>query len=273
MPQHLSCDFREVDDDIVMPQFERHVCVDYSGAKTPTESLRGLRVYAADWVMPPREVPPPPSPRKYWTRRGLAEWLVAQLAGGKPTLVGIDHGFSFPLAYFEKNRLAHDWPKFLDDFQKHWPTDGDTNVSAVRRGKGAKRKGDPSWLRLTERWTAGAKSVFQFGVPGQVAPSTHTGLPWLRFIRERCGDRVHFWPFDGWKIPAGRSVLAEVYPSLWTRRFAAEDRNGDQHAAFSVAAWLRRADADGSLPGYFHPALEPKERKQAEIEGWILGVL
>ncbi len=108
-----------------MPQFERYIGIDYSGAKTPTESLPGLRMYAADWVMPPREVPPPTSPRKYWTRRGIAEWLVAELSGGKPMLVGIDHGFSFPLAYFEKHRLARDWPKFLDDFQEHWPTDGE----------------------------------------------------------------------------------------------------------------------------------------------------
>jgi hypothetical protein len=105
-----------------MPQFERYIGIDYSGAKTPTDGLPGLRVYEADWVMPPREVPPPPSPRKYWTRRGLAEWLVAELSSGKPVLAGIDHGFSFPLAYFEKHQLAHDWPKFLDDFQQHWPT-------------------------------------------------------------------------------------------------------------------------------------------------------
>lgn len=116
LTQNLSCDSREVDDDNVMPQFERYIGIDYSGAKTPTESLSGLRVSAADWVMPPREVPPPPSPRKHWTRRGLAEWLVAELSGGKPTLAGIDHGFSFPLAYFEKHRLARDWPTFLDDF-------------------------------------------------------------------------------------------------------------------------------------------------------------
>jgi hypothetical protein len=36
---------------------------------------------------------------------------------------------------------------------------------------------------------------------GSVAKSTHTGIPWLRFIRERLGSRVHFWPFDGWEIP------------------------------------------------------------------------
>jgi hypothetical protein len=258
-----------------MPQFERYIGIDYSGAKTPTESLRGLRVYSADWVMPPREVPPPPSPRKYWTRRGLAEWLVAQLSGGKPMLVGIDHGFSFPLPYFEKHRLAQAWPKFLDDFHKHWPTDEDIYVDFVRdglNGNGGARQGNSRWRRLTELRAGSAKSVFHFDCQGSVAKSTHAGLPWLRFIRERCGDRVHFWPFDGWEIPAGRSVLAEVYPSVWMRQFPADDRTDDQHAAYSVAAWLRGADADGSLSGFFNPPLEPQERTQAQIEGWILGV-
>jgi hypothetical protein len=37
---------------------------------------------------------PPPSPRKYWTRRGIAEWLIERLAEDVPSLVGIEHGFS-----------------------------------------------------------------------------------------------------------------------------------------------------------------------------------
>ena len=73
----------------------------------------------------PIEVPPPPSPRKYWTRRGVAEWLIEKFGDPTPTLVGIDHGFSFPLRYFEVHRLSPDWPSFLDDFQRHWPTDED----------------------------------------------------------------------------------------------------------------------------------------------------
>jgi hypothetical protein len=81
--------------------FARTIGIDYSGAETPTASLKGLRVYLAEGDAAPIEVPPPPSPRKYWTRRGIAEWLVERLAEGVPTLVGIDHGFSFPLRYFE----------------------------------------------------------------------------------------------------------------------------------------------------------------------------
>jgi len=84
-----------------MPAFAQYVGIDYSGAQSPTASLKGLRIYAADRASPPVEVIPPPSARKYWTRRGIAEWLVERLAEDAPTLVGIDHGFSFPIRYFE----------------------------------------------------------------------------------------------------------------------------------------------------------------------------
>ncbi len=101
--------------------------------------------------------------------------------------------------------------------------------------------GNACWRRLTEERAGGAKSVFHFDVPGQVAKSTHAEIPWLRFIRQRMGDRVHFWPFDGWDIPTGRSAIAEVFPALWSRDFPREGRTGDEHDAYSIAAWLARA--------------------------------
>jgi hypothetical protein len=259
-----------------MSAFTRYIGIDYSGAETPTASLKGLRVYQAEGNAPPTEVPPPPSPRKYWTRRNIAEWLVERLAENQPTLVGIDHGFSFPLRYFEVHRLLPDWTTFLDDFQRHWPTDDDnTYVDFVRdglHGNGAARMGNSRWKRLTEERTGRAKSVFHFDVQGSVAKSTHAGIPWLRFIRQRLGQRVHFWPFDGWDIPAGRSAIAEVYPSLWSRSFAVEGRTRDQHDAFSIAAWLSRADRDGTLAAFLKPDLTPPDRTVAQVEGWILGV-
>jgi hypothetical protein len=260
-----------------MPLFERYIGIDYSGAKTATSSLQNLRIYSAGRETPPSEVQPPPGPRRYWTRRGIAEWLCAELRQDKLTIVGIDHGFSFPLRYFEKHLLPPDWPAFLDDFQHHWPTDEDNMyVDFIRKGLygcGAERNGDPAWLRLTEQWTATAKSVFLFDVQGSVAKSTHTGLPWLRHIRANTGGKVHFWPFDGWAIPKDKSVVAEVYPSLWTRRYPKEERDNDQQAAYAAAAWMRRHDSDGSLEVFFNPPLTPAERSVAEIEGWILGVL
>lgn len=256
--------------------FDRYIGIDYSGAQTPTSSLKGLRVYGADRLTGPAEVQPPPSARRYWTRRGLAQWLVETLAGERMTLVGIDHAFSFPERYYEQHRLRPDWPSFLDDYQKHWPAGEDNMyVDFIRdglHGDGSARTGSTRWRRLTERRAGGAKSVFHFDVPGSVAKSTHAGLPWLRYIRAALGDRVQFWPFDGWTIRPGRSVIAEVYPALWSRSFSRDDRTADQHDAYSVTAWMQRADRDGSLATYFEPALSPAERAVADIEGWILGV-
>ena len=124
-----------------MPKFTRYIGVDYSGAQTPTASLNGLRVFLVEGDKPPAEVLPPPSPRKYWTRRCVAEWLVEKLAEDVPTLVGIDHGFSFPLRYFEFHNLPPDWQEFLDDFQRHWPIDEDICVDFVRDGLRDNRTG------------------------------------------------------------------------------------------------------------------------------------
>jgi hypothetical protein len=259
-----------------MTAFSRYIGIDYSGAQTPNASLKGLRVYLAEGAAPASEVPPPPSPRKYWTRRGIAEWLALRLAEEVPTLVGIDHGFSFPLRYFEVHHLPPDWPAFLDDFQHHWPTDEDnTYVDFIRDGicgDGGARTGSNRWRRLTEERAGAAKSVFHFDVQGSVAKSTHAGIPWLRYLRQQLGERVHFWPFDGWTIPAGRSAVVEVYPALWRHENATEDRTPDQHDAYTVATWLQQADRDRRLQRALGPTLNPSERAVAGVEGWILGV-
>lgn len=256
--------------------FRRYIGIDYSGAKTPVAGLSGLRVYVATPKEEPTEVRPYADPKRHWSRRGIAEWLVACLRERTPTIVGIDHGFSFPMAYFERYGMPPDWRAFLDDFVHHWPTDGaDTSVDLVRNGTvglGRERMGNSRWRRLAEVRSRGAKSVFHFGVPGSVATSTHAGLPWLRHIRQHVPEGVHFWPFDGWSPPVGTSIIAEVYPSLWSRRFPSAGRTPDQHDAWSVAAWLRRSDLDGTLTRCFDPALSPPERAVAMVEGWILGL-
>ena len=116
-----------------MPQFERYIGVDYSGAQTAESSLKGLRVYAAELATEPYEVPPqvrgPVSQRKYWSRRGIAEWITEAVSTGRSTLMGIDHGFSFPLEYFDTHNLPRDWDSFLDDFQRHWPRTKKTSMS------------------------------------------------------------------------------------------------------------------------------------------------
>ena len=256
------------------PAFQRYIGIDYSGAKTSTTRLRGLRVYVGIAAAAPVELQPR-GHQRHLSRRGIAEWLVQQLLDELPTIVGIDHSFCFPLRYFETHDLRPNWPEFLDDFQRHWPTDSDdVSVEAIRQGKcghGSARQGDARWRRVCEQRSR-AKSVFHFDVPGSVAKSTHAGIPWLRYLRHHLGSRVHFWPFDGWSAPAGRSVIAEAYPKLCADRYPRADRTLDQHDAYAVACWLRDADRNDRLVAAFEPDLPPNERALARIEGWILGV-
>ena len=100
-----------------------------------------------------------------------------------------------------------------------------------------------------------------------------TAVSWLRYIDLKADGRVHFWPFDGWQLPAGKSVVAEVYPALWSRSFAQGSRDSHQHDAYSIAAWMRQADSSGSLAIFASPPLSEADRVAAQIEGWILGVM
>lgn len=271
----------------VGPQFARYIGIDYSGAETPTSSLKALRVFVAEGDRAPTPVEPPSGLKRYWTRRGLAEWLVSQLAEGPPTIVGIDHGFSFPEAYFKRHRLPRDWRTFLADFHAHWPTDEEhVYVDFVRDGvfgNGAARTGVRSWRRATEVTAKAAKSVFHFDVQGQVAKSTHAGLPWLKFLLEHptltARDRVPFmWPFDGWEIPRGRSAVVEVYPRLWrhvlpdTHPVMQAGMTDDERDAYVVTKALCDADHDGRLLAWCAPDLDEETRAIASYEGWILGV-
>lgn len=101
-----------------------------------------------------------------------------------------------------------------------------------------------------------------------MAKSTHSGLPWFLYLHRQLGETVHFWPFDGWDIPASRSAIVEAYPSMWRHAFSArEGMTSDQHDAYAVAKWLRRADREGQLQAALHPRLSPAEQAIAEVEG------
>lgn len=255
-------------------QFQRTIGIDYSGAETADSSLKGLRVYVTEAGGDAVEVPPPAGLKRYWTRRGLADWLTARLAEDVPTIAGIDHSFSFPEAYFARHDLPRDWDAFLDDFHAHWPTDEPKlYVDFVRTGIAGlaeRRGGETRWRRQVEE-ICRAKSVFHFDVTGQVAKSTHAGLPFLRRIRRTLPD-LHVWPYDGWYVPSGVSCLVEIYPRLCAGDYANEERTQDQHDAFVVASWLRDADADRRLKAALEPELGDEARCLAQHEGWILGV-
>lgn len=256
--------------------FDLHIGIDYSGEGTITSRLRRLQVYAARDALPEGVRPPVAAESRIrnWTRWEVTTWLIEQAQSGRRFIAGIDHGFSFPISYFEQYRLTS-WPEFLDDFSTHWPTDADdTSVAFIRIQGDPDRTGQSTAFRLTEKWTSSAKSVFSFGGRGSVATSTHAGIPLLRRIRQELGGKVHFWPFDGWAVPKRKSVIAEVYPSIFKKRYPRdEERTDDQHDAYAIARWLKENEERGFLKRYFDPPLTDEERRIADLEGWILGIV
>ena len=71
--------------------------------------------------------------------------------------------------------------------------------------------------------------------------------------------------------PSSRASSAP-WPGNTAASYPRANRTGDQHDAFSIAAWLSQANQDGSLPGFLQPDLAPQEKVIAQVEGWILGV-
>ncbi len=253
--------------------FTKYIGIDYSGRKTSRSRTSALQVYATEDGQHPKRVNPPSAPvanAANWCRTEMAGWLLEQATLGDSFIAGIDHALSFPLSYFERYNLS-DWNDFLRRFCRRWPTCRDR--AEVRHFRD---RNTYSWakraLRLTDKWTSSAKSVFQFDIKGQVACSTHAGIPWLHKIRKEAGGRVHFWPFDGWAVPDGKSVIAEVYPSILSKRYDRENRSSDQHDAYAVTRWLAEMDRRSFLARYFDPPLSREERRIAKIEGWILGI-
>lgn len=261
------------------PAFDSFIGIDYSGAQTAHSRINGLQVFSAHGGEEPQPVRPV-APGRNWSRAGLAHWLLAEILHGQSLLIGMDHNFSFPLSYFKRYGLES-WPAFLDDFCRYWPADQENcSVDSIRDGTWwehhlrppGERTGSSREFRICEQWTSSAKSVFQFDMQGAVAKSSHAGIPWLRFLRAELGEKLFFWPFDGWQPPAGVSVIAEAYPSVFRNRFDRDGRNVDEQDAYSVARWLEESARRGILARYFDPPLTLPERRVAALEGWILGI-
>ncbi len=249
-----------------MADFQRYIGVHYAGRKEPQDRLRQIRVFLARDEHPPYQERNPVDDTGRWSRRELAEWLQARLAERElPTLVGLDHAFSFPQTYMLRHGLPR-WEDFLLDFERNWPTD---KVSVRELLPGNPRTGDPDEHRLVAKWTATPRSVFSFDLQDSPAKAAHAGLPWLSYLR-RSG--AHFWPFDGWEVPPGSSAVVELRPERLRHRYAREGLSQEEQDAQAMCAWLQDRDRLGLLRSYFSPPLSPEEKERAHLEGWILGV-
>ncbi len=75
-------------------------------------------------------------------------------------------------------------------------------------GNGPGRVGEACWFRLTEGWTAAAKSVFRFDIQGSWLNRRTPVCHGLLYLREHCGDRVHFWLSTA-GVPSASGSLTE----------------------------------------------------------------
>lgn len=251
--------------------FRRYVGIDYSGKGKPTSAYAAIQVYIASDEKPPEQKQRPNSTYN-WSRKSLlADWLLEILAEPTPTIVGIDHAFSFPFDFLRQHDIGN-WEAFLAEFCKHWHADRQRVVDLKVRNQ---MLGDANLFRRTDDRARTARSVFDFGPPyqGRVATSTHAGIPWLNCLRNNLRSRVHFWPFDDFAPVPGKSVVAEVYPRLFRPCYERPPGlSGDQYDAWMVCSWLRDKHMADRLGDYL--ALQPplNECNAVRIEGWMLGL-
>lgn len=257
-----------------MPLFRRYIGIDYSGASSPTKPVRGLKVFCAEEEQKPEPQFSTHPQTPNWDRDRLASWLLERITDEVPCIVGIDHAFSYTREAMDE-LACNSWDEFLDWFDECWATRQakvsvciPPNLRFLIRNRGK--------LRLTDKWTTTAMSLFDgWEANGSnVFYSTHAGIPWLRWLRQELratGKEVHFWPFDGYDVPSGKSVVAEVYPRIFARRYQT-DLEGDARDAFLVCRWLQDRDLSDRLEPYFNPPLTEEEVRRAQLEGWILGV-
>lgn len=263
-----------------MTSFEHFVAIDYSGAGAPTAGNPGIAVWemAADDDAPRIIQDPKRGRRTHWSRSNLHEWICDVVAAQSPrTLIGIDHGFSWPVAAMDavKQRTWEDWLGYMNE---KWGRLRSEPISSAKAALSfeqfARADATRSDLRLTEKFSSSAKSVFNFNGAG-VALSTLAGLPWLDELRRKHREHVHFWPFDHWEPASKKHCIVEIYPSLFSRRYPRPDGVITQHPhdAAATCQWMKEAQQNGWLPSFFSPFLSEGHREQARREGWILGIL
>lgn len=255
--------------------YAAYVGIDYSGKGSPRSKFTSIQLFEATAAQPPTQR------QKSWSRQALHQWLDGRLALQQrgeygPMLIGIDHGLSFPLSYFDEHGLDT-YDAFLDHIDQHWGYSRLEPLSSQTPSVLPYR--DLQELRMCEKFSSSAKSVLNLN-PNMitVAFSTHTGLPWLIDLRRKYSGLLHFWPYDGLQPRKGASVIAEAYPAIYYHRykehFPSELSTRDAQDAYSITAWLRDQDQKGKLKHYFSLAtLDDQELAQVTLEGWILGIL
>ncbi len=125
--------------------------------------------------------------------------------------------------------------------------------------------------RLAEQRGPGFKPIFKIGGQGSVGLQSLCGMPYLHQIKTTCTQQkapLHCWPFDGWDPEGSAHCLVEWYPALYN-----DEPKSHVSDALACVNWAMQLDEKDELRKYFVPDLTQAEKQQAEIEGWVIGIL
>lgn len=270
--------------------FDSFIAIDWSGAAPGYSGISVAR------CMPGTGAPSlVKSPGRRWTRTAVAEWLEGALASDARLLIGFDFAFSMPRGCVDAGDAFALW----DLVEEASEGEADFGAASVPRDP---RLAPLYWCagtmpaawkerrRATELACIAAtgtrpETVFKLIGAKQVGKASLTGMRVLRRLRQRHAGRVSVWPFE----PARRSVLVEIYPTLFRRRAAGtlaklrttRELNGalrrlrsspvrgrgftdhDTDALISAAGLRRLCDERVGLP---------EAGGDVAREGWIFGV-
>lgn len=286
-----------------MPLFDVYVAIDFSGSNDSAQQKSSI-VFAEAL----RECEPDVQKNRFTRYEAVLHLLQRILyhnSKGKRVLCGFDFCYSFPRGFWPaltgRSEIWSDVVRDLADGTPHLPAIVEKPKPNAREWAQAANKklssslhveAGPFWgpgfdqvkkphfpysqmpfkeFRLAERRGPGFKPVFQVGGQGAVGLQSLCGMPYLHNIKTTCVQQkapLRCWPFDGWEPEGKEHFLVEWYPALYN-----EGPKSHESDALACVKWAMELDGREELRRYFVPDLTEEEKKQAAIEGWVLGIL
>lgn len=278
--------------------FEAFIAIDWSGGR---RNYRGIAVArCANGREGPHLVRPA---TRQWTRTGIADWLLQEVAKGQRLLVGLDFAFGFPyeadLGYLGgQARGVETIFDLWSLIERSSSTEPDYGCAAFiadplyaelfwHRGPRPTawverhRQAEAACVAETKTWP---DSLYKLLGPKQVGKASLTGIRVLN--RLRAAGNVAVWPFEDRQ----GCTLVEIYPTLFRKCATKSTAKIKSLAVLNAALGHfdsgpaavspdRLSDHDGdaliSAAGLraFAPQLEMWEvPDQVRREGWIFGV-
>lgn len=282
------------------PAFDRFAVADWSGAKGQRHP--GIALAECEGgTAAPRLVSPP---ERHWSRAAVGDWVLAEAAAGRRTLIGFDFSFAAPcraVGSLPGTDAPSDPRAFWAWVEAQAAGELDGGAAAWMEGPGRRHfyfgaadgpKADYMVWRACEhrlRAAGGHKPSTVFDAIGaaQVAKASFAGM---RLLHRLSSAGVPVWPFDA--APAAGPLVVEIYSSIAATRAgrpkgraklrspgdlaaalaalgsegAAGEVNEHQADALLTAAWLRVASAEPAL--WRAPDTDPRSAR----EGWTFGV-